>query len=167
MLDVLPDPGFESLAATVIGRNLSNWFSCVEIDKGTRHGVALNCAVVTQRGLVGRVVRVTESTATVMLIVDPQSGLGALVVRSREPGVVLGSASFSETCGMRLFSRDADVVLGDTVLTSGLGDVFPAGLHVGQVADVRRTEQGLVVVAEVAPAADLGRLEEVFVLRPR
>ncbi|MDP2872176.1 MAG: rod shape-determining protein MreC [Bacillota bacterium] len=167
MLAFAPPAEFEALAARVIGRSMSNWFSTVEIDKGSTDGVTVNTVVVTQRGLVGRVVRVTGRTATVLLLTDPQSGVGAVVIRSREPGVVLGTTSFEDTCAMRLFSRDADVVRGDAVLTSGLGDVFPSGLHIGQVVETSRSDQGLLVTATVSPAVDFGRLEEVFVLCPR
>jgi rod shape-determining protein MreC len=164
LLDFTPPSQYRAMAATVIGRSLSNWFSTVEIDKGSEDGVVLDCPVVTQVGLVGRVVRVTRETATVLLLVDPQSGVGAIVVRSREPGAVLGSVRFEDTCKMRLFTRDADVVRGDMVITSGLGGILPAGLHIGHVANVRRVEQGLIVEADITPAVDFGRLEEVFVL---
>lgn len=164
LLDFAPAPEFRAVAATVVGRSLSNWFSTVEIDKGKNDGIAVDCPVVTQRGLVGRVVRVTQRTSTVLLMADPQSGVGAIIVRSREPGAVLGSTRFEAECPMRLFARDADVVRGDMVITSGLGGLFPAGLHIGHVADVRRVEQGLVVEASVVPAVDFARLEEVFVL---
>ncbi len=167
MLGFAPPQGLRGVAAKVIGRSLSNWFSTVEINRGMDQGVTVNCAVVTHYGLVGKVVRVTASTATVMLLVDPQSGLGAQIVRSREPGAVIGDAGFRGTCTMRMFSRDADVVAGDAVFTSGLGDVYPPSLHVGTVTGVRRDEQGLLVVAEIAPAVDFGRLEEVFVLLPQ
>jgi len=164
LLGFAPPSELRAVAAKVIGRSTSNWFSTLEVDKGGAQGVAMDDPVVTQRGLVGRIVRVTEQTATVLLLVDPQSGVGAVIVRSREAGAVLGSARFEQTCPMRLFTRDADVVRGDMVITSGLGGVFPAGLHVGHVADVRHVEQGLVVEATVVPAVDFGRLEEVFIL---
>lgn len=167
MLAFSPPPQYSAVAARVVGRSMSNWFGTVEIDKGTAHGVTVNTPVVTQRGLVGRVVRVTSLTATVLLLTDPQSGVGAVVTRSREPGVLLGSASFADTCSMRMFSRDADVVPGDAVLTSGLGGVFPRGLYIGQVLKTNRSEQGLLVTAIVVPSVDFGRLEEVFVLCPR
>jgi rod shape-determining protein MreC len=167
MLEFSPPPEYRALAARVIGRSVSNWFSTVEIDKGSSNGIALNDPVVTQRGLVGRVVRVTARTSTVLLLTDPQSGIGAIITRSREPGVVLGTASFEETTTMRMFSRDADVMPGDAVLTSGLGGVFPRGLHIGRVLTISRLEQGLLVTATVAPAVDFGRLEEVFILCPK
>jgi len=164
MLGFTPPPQYEGVAARVIGRGLSNWFSTIEIDRGLAAGVEMGDPVVTQHGLVGKVVRVTATTATVLLLVDPQSGVGVQVVRSREPAALVGDASFDGICTMRLFSRDADIVPGDHVLTSGLGDVYPPSLHVGLVVEVRREEEGLVIVADVKPAVDFGRLEEVFVL---
>jgi rod shape-determining protein MreC len=167
LLGFSPPAQFDAVAARVIGRSMSNWFSTVEIDKGSEHGVEVNTAVMTHRGLVGRVVRVTGHTATVLLVVDPQSGVGAVVTRSREHGVVLGTAAFDKTCSMRLFSRDADIVAGDALLTSGLGGVFPPGLFIGYVLETSRSEQGLLVTAKIFPAVDFGRLEEVFVLLPQ
>lgn len=167
MLGFTPPPEYAAIAARVVGRGLSNWFSTIEIDRGATSGVTVNDPVVTQHGLVGKVVRVTEVTATVLLLVDPQSGVGVQVVRSREPAALVGDAAFKGLCTMRMFSRDADIVPGDHVLTSGLGDVYPASLHVGVVVAVRREEQGLVVLADVRPAVDFGRLEEVFVLVAR
>lgn len=167
MLEFSPPAEYTALAARVIGRSISNWFSTVEIDKGSSSGVTVNSPVVTQKGLVGRVVRVTARTSTVLLLTDPQSGVGSIITRSREPGVLLGTASFEETSTMRMFSRDADVVSGDTVLTSGLGGVFPRGLYIGRVLSTSRSEQGLLVTATVVPAVDFGRLEEVFVLCPK
>lgn len=167
MLEFSPPPQYQAIAARVIGRSLAEWFATVEINRGSNHGLRPGLPVVTAAGLVGRTVRVTDRTATVLLLVDPQSGVGAVVVRSREAGAVVGLASPDGRCQMRMFSRDADVAAGDLVLTSGLGDIFPAGLPVGRVESVSRLEQGLLVVAEVRPAADLGRLEEVFVLLAR
>lgn len=167
MLNFAAPPEYGALASRVMGRSLSNWFSTVEIDRGSAHGVATGQTVVTQMGLVGRIVRVTPHTATVLLLADPQSGVGTEIIRSREPGALVGNASFSGWCQMKLFSRDADVVTGDMVLTSGLGDIFPRGLPVGTVARVTHGEQGLLTIAEVMPAVDFRRLEEVFVLLPR
>jgi rod shape-determining protein MreC len=167
MLDFSPPAQFRAVAARVVGRSLANWYSTVEVDRGADHGVQAGQPVVTQAGLVGRIVRVTGRTATVLLLVDPQSGVGAEVIRSREAGVLVGAPGFWDRGQMRMFSRDADVVAGDLVLTSGLGDIFPRGLPVGRVDRVRREDQGLLVVAEVEPAVDFGRLEEVFILLPK
>lgn len=166
LLEFEPLPAYRQVAARVIGRSLSNWFSTVEVNRGATAGIEVDMAVVTHLGLVGRVVRVTSQTSTILLLVDPQSGVGAEIIRSREPGAVVGNVSFEDTCVMRMFSRDADVRAGDTVLTSGLGDVFPRGLHIGSVTEVARAEQGLLVVAHILPAVDFTRLEEVFVLVP-
>lgn len=164
MLGFTSPPPHQGIAARVVNRGLSNWFSTIEVDRGAVDGVVAGNPAVSQHGLVGKVVRVADRTATVLLLTDPQSGVGVHVVRSREPAALVGDSSFQGTCTMRMFSRDADVVPGDAVLTSGLGDVYPADLQVGTVTAVRHEEQGLVIEADVAPAVDFGRLEEVFIL---
>jgi rod shape-determining protein MreC len=154
---------FDYLAAHVIARNADNWFSTVLIDLGRRDGVAKNMPVVTPPGLVGRVITVTSDTATVLLTSDPDSGVGAMIRRSRDCGVLLGEMGGQGALTMRFFSRQASVREGDIVITSGLG-ILPKGLLLGTVRRVRTSEQGLLIEADVEPATDLGRLEEVLVL---
>jgi len=107
---------------------------------------------------------VTSGTATVLLLTDPDSGVGGMVQRTREAGVVLGGPGERRTLTMRMFSREADVRVGDRVVTSGLGMMFPKGLFIGRVDGVRSAEHGLVLEAIVTPSVDFGRLEEVVVL---
>ncbi|MCL6451472.1 MAG: rod shape-determining protein MreC [Acetobacteraceae bacterium] len=155
---------FEGLAARVIGRNPDNWFRTLQIDRGRADGVSRDMPVVTAGGLVGRVVRVTARASTVMLITDPDSGVGVINRRSRYFGVALGQPGNPAYLNVTFFSRDADCRVGDVLVTSGLGGVFPSGLVVGLVERVERGGQGLLIVAQARPAADVDRLEEVLVL---
>lgn len=153
------------LAAEVIGRNADNWFGSVTINRGATDGVAKDMPVITSGGVVGRVIKVTPNTATVMLLLDPASGLGGMVQRTGECGTVKGQSSAEgQALAMNLFDSGADIMVGDTIITSGLGSVFPKGLLIGQVELVTLHELGLFRSATVRPAVDLGRLTEVFVL---
>jgi len=158
-LDLSRRMPFDVIAAEVIGRNADNWFSMVTVDKGYSQGVRRDMVAVTPRGLVGRVTRVTSHSATVLLITDPDSGVGGMVLRSREAGVVLGRVGGARQLDMRLISPDADIEVGDTIVTSGLGMVFPRGLPVGRVKGLDVREHGLVRYASVEACADFGRLE--------
>ncbi len=152
------------VAAEVIYRNPDNWFNRLAVNKGTLHGVKKDMPVVAAGRLVGRVVRVSARTATVLLLTDPDSAVGALIQSSRDAGVVLGAPGRPDELQLRLFSRDARVTVGDRVVTSGLGGLFPPGLIIGEVTWVEREHLGLVRFAAVRPAVDLARLTEVLII---
>ncbi|MBX6378155.1 MAG: rod shape-determining protein MreC, partial [Clostridia bacterium] len=141
------------------------WYGTVTIDKGSAAGVREGMVVVEAQGLVGRVVSTSPHTAVVRLLTDPQSGVGAQVQRAESGayGVVLGQGS-GRQLNMRFYSRDADVVPGDVVVTSGLSALFPAGLPIGRVTAVDSEDFGLVRTARVEPFADIDRLREVLLL---
>lgn len=150
--------------AHVIGRNPTHWYSAIVIDKGSNDGIAKNMPVVTAAGLVGRVVRVSARTSTVMLITNHESSVGVLVQSSRDAGLVTGGVGTGTTLTLRLFARDGQVQVGDSIVTSGFGSFFPGGIFVGTVISTGVEEQGLVISASVKPAVNFDRLEEVLVL---
>lgn len=156
------------LAARVIARNPDNWFSSVVIDAGAADGVSKGMVVFTDRGLVGRVNRVGAHAATVLLLTDPQSGMGTLVQRetSRAAGVVLGQAGRGDALRMKFFRRDADVRRGDRIVTSDVGRSLPAGIPVGTVTAVTDGDGGLVRYAWIKPQVDFDHLQEVLLIAP-
>lgn len=156
--------GAALLATRVIVRNPDDWFATAVVGKGSEDGVRPGMAALTASGLAGRVTRVTSGSATVMLLTDPQSGVGAMVQResSRAQGVVLGQAGRGDVLLMRFFSREADVRRGDRVVTSDRSMSFPAAIPVGVVSDVFNDPEGLVRYAWVKPAVDFNRVEEVL-----
>jgi rod shape-determining protein MreC len=154
-------------AAHIIARDPSNWWNTVILDIGTEHGVGEGCAVVTPAGLVGKTIAVGKSNARVLLIVDPNCKVAALIQETRDPGIVEGvfeGVGSPPACRMDFINRDAQVKPGQTVITSGLGGVFPKGLRVGMALQVSLSESGLYKSVRVKPSADLERLEEVFVI---
>lgn len=163
-LELVQEEPYRFMAARVVARNPDNWFGTALVNKGTAHGLKKGMTVVTPRGLVGRVVNLTPHTATVLLITDPESGVGGIIASSRDAGVVQGQAGEHSLLRMKFFSRQANVQPGDIVLTSGLGSIFPKGIAIGRVVEVGRSESGLLLYAEVEPFADINRLEEVLIL---
>jgi rod shape-determining protein MreC len=153
---------FASVAARVIGRDPSHWFSSLLVDRGTRDGVRRNDPVVTSEGLVGRVIEVGGSWSRVLLIVDPRSAVSVVVVRSRETGVAEGLGR--PLLRVTYLSRDASIQPGDLVETSGLGQIYPRGVPVGTVVGVSRPPGDLFQEAVVRPAVDLGHLDDVLIL---
>lgn len=159
-------PQFDFMVATVIARDPGSWTSTIMINRGTTDGVAKDMPVVTPRGLVGNIVQAYPHSAKVMLITDAKSAVGSLVQRpeSRVAGIVEGPGA--PTRGPRLvnLARDADVIKGDKIITSGLGGIYPKGFMVGEVVDIVNEEGGLLKYAVLKPATDFDRLEEVLVL---
>lgn len=156
--------GLEVRAAAVIGRDPGNWFATITINRGRAHGVAENMTVLTPRGLVGRVIGAGEHSATVLLITDPRSAVGALIQETRTPGLVEGEAGGTGRLHMIHIPNDRPVQEGQVVVTSGTGSLFVKGVPIGQVTRVRRDSTGLFLEAEVKPFVDFHRLEEVLVV---
>jgi rod shape-determining protein MreC len=151
---------YRSLAARIVGRDPSQWFSTVLVDRGASEGVARDDPVITSDGVVGHVVETQGSWARVLLVADPRSAVSVVLDRSREVGVVLGEGQ--TLLKVTYLSRDADVRPGDLVLTSGLGPIYPRGLPVGSVVSVSRTT--MFQEAVVRPTSDLGHLEDVLIV---
>lgn len=165
LLNLRDQPAYRAVSARVIGRDPSRWYATILVDRGSRDGVYRNAPVVTSDGVLGRVIEVTPGAARVLLIADSRSAVSVVVQRSRDAGVVEGRSGLM--LHMKYLSRTSEVAPGDTVVTSGLGGVFPRGLVVGRITKVVREPGALQQEAEIEPAAALDRLEEVVVLLPR
>jgi rod shape-determining protein MreC len=150
------------LAAQVIGRDPTGWFKSIIIDKGRLAGLNVDMPVVNATGLVGRIVSVSPNYAKILLIIDQNSAVDCLIQRSRDRGMVKGSSS--ETCKLDYVVKSSDVAVEDIVVTSGLGGVFPKGLPVGQVSNVKEAPGELFKEIEIMPAVDFSKLEEVLVI---
>lgn len=156
--------GWKLVTASVISRNPDSWFQTVVINRGTRSGVKDGMAVIVPQGVVGRVVAATPVSATVMLVLDPDSGVGAQDVRSQAAGVLRGRAPLTQKLTFQLFSHHPDIQPGDAVVTSSYSQYFPAGLLVGQVSKVSKTAYGLTETATVVPAVNFNQLDNVMVV---
>lgn len=152
------------VAASVVGRNPNSWFDTVVIDRGTGSGVKPGMSVIVPQGVVGRVIATSPTTATVMMLLDPNSGVGAVDARSQSAGVINGGDPIQGTVKFQLFSHRPDVLPGDTVVTSGYSEYYPKGLLIGQVISVAKTRFGLTETATVRPAVNFNRLSTVMVV---
>jgi rod shape-determining protein MreC len=155
----------QMLPAEVVGLDVAPWFRSVLVDRGAQHGVQPGYPVITQEGVVGVVTATSNHAAKTMLLLDRQSAVDALVQRSRARGVVRGTGR--DRLEFEFVVRSADVVVGDEVVTSSLGGVFPKGLRLGRVVELRDAGGRLTRIAVLEPAVDLGQLEQVFVMLRR
>jgi rod shape-determining protein MreC len=153
--------------ANVIARDPANWWQTIQIDVGSRDGVQVDMAVLTTDGLVGRVSSVNPYNSQVALVGNPNCKVSAIIESTRETGVILGAASplDNSLVTMSYLSANSSLKPGSKVTTSGLGGIFRPGIVVGQIAeDAHVVDFGLMTETRVKLAANLGALEEVWVL---
>jgi len=151
------------LAAQVIARDPSNLRQMIAIDRGKGDGIKTGMPAVTEgRTLVGTVTRVEGDHAWITLVTDVDSAVSAIVLESRAQGVVSGG--YSRRLAMEFVAQDAAVKEGDTVVTSGVGGSYPAGLVVGRVTGIGGSRQEVFRKVTVEPLASLSRLETVLVM---
>ena len=155
------------LLARVVAREPTTWWRSVTIDYGTRDGAVLNQPVVTPDGLVGRISSVGYSHSQVSLVGDTDCGVSALVTETRDNGIIPGGQSTLDAglVEWTALQHSPRVLAGQQLVTSGLGGVFPKNLTIGQVLDTRTERSGVSTTARIKLAANLDRLEEVFILR--
>ncbi|MCM2322466.1 MAG: rod shape-determining protein MreC [Oligoflexia bacterium] len=152
----------ESIVARVIAKDVSTEFRAIRINRGAAAGIQRNMAVVTNEGIVGRILRTTENTADVVTVLDMNSAVDAIDERSRARGVVEGLTE--EICQLRYTLRTDDIQPGDVLVSSGLGGIFPKGIPVGTVSKAHRKPFGISQEVEVRPSVDFTKLEEVLVI---
>ena len=152
------------MPAQVIGRNPSSWFSTLTIDKGSKHGIKVDMPVVTNQGLVGKIVDVQPSHAKVQLIISTSSGISAIVQRTRDNGVLVGLANPRGYTRITRLHQYADIQEGDVIISSPLTGIFPKGLSIGRVVEVYDDPVSLERSALVLPEVDFDRLEEVLII---
>jgi rod shape-determining protein MreC len=149
------------LPSQVVGLDVSPWFRSVLLDRGRSHGVNAGMPVITEQGVVGLVTATSRRASKTMLLLDRQSAIDGIVQRSRVRGIVRGRES--DALDFEFVVRGSDVRVGDVVVTSGLGGIYPKGLRIGEVVEVGEAGT-LLQTARLQPAVDFGRLEHAFVL---
>ncbi len=163
LLDLKRQVALPVTGARVIAYDSSLWSRCALIDQGEAQGVKWGLPVLAPAGIVGRVVEAFPNYAKVMLIVDRNSGADAMIQRLRVRGILQGKGG--NRCSLDYVPKSADVQVGDLVLASGLGGIYPKGLIFGKVTQANRKIPGVFQEIEVTPAVDLSALEEVVVVK--
>ncbi|MCA1573035.1 MAG: rod shape-determining protein MreC [Acidobacteria bacterium] len=166
LLNLKEKTGYDQVAARVIARDGSVWFNTVTISCGSSSGIALNMPVVTPGGIVGRVIAVSPWTAQVMLITDEKAAAGAIIGKLGESGALgsvrgLGNSGLVE---MRYVSGLQKVSTGDYIITTGQDGIYPPGLNVGEVVEVKPGTATQPHQIYIKPSARLDQLAEVAVL---
>jgi len=161
LLDLKDRVTLQTTAAEIIGAAASTDFRTVTIDKGTSDGLRPDMPIISPAGVVGRVVIPSARSAKVQLLVDRNAAAGALIERSRAQGVVIGVGE--DRLRLENVSEAADIVVGDTIVTSGIEGIYPKGFVIGRVDAVEKSGPAYKRIT-VKPAVDFSSLEEVLVV---
>jgi len=154
---------YPTVAARVVGKEGSSPFRTILINRGTRDGVKDGLPVIAPDGVVGRVIEASWNYAKVLLVTDYNSNIDALVQGSRAQGILQGGGQ--RLSRLKYVQRTEEVKVGEAVITSGLGGMFPKGLMLGTVARADKKDPGLFQTIEVVPSVDFSKIEEVLVLQ--
>ncbi len=153
---------YESIPAKIIAWDSSSDFRTIRIDKGFKDGLRIQSPVVSHKGVVGYIYRMSDHFADILTILDPNNRVDAIVGRTRSYGIAEG---FSSDRSIMKYLRITDAVsLNDEVLTSGLGYIYPKGLRLGHISKIERESYGITQHVEVYPSVNFNTLEEVIVL---
>lgn len=157
---------FSYAEAEVVGRTLDEWSSVLSIDAGKAEGLEINDCVITGIGMVGYISSLDEHSAQVTTILDTNMSAGVRVLRTDVLAVAEGDYQLMADGKLKVsyLDKDADVVVGDTVQTSGTGGMFPKGLIVGTVEQIQTESDGMSNYAVVKPMIDISALTQVYVI---
>lgn len=151
--------------AEIIAENNNNLQHTITLNMGSQDGIITGMSVVNPNGLIGRISAVLPNSSEVMLLTDRESAVGARVRSTREAiGVVEGDGSSSGMLQLIHLQHDADIYVGDEIITSGLDNIFPSGVRIGEVTAIEYGSSGLTKTAYIRPYVNFLNLEDVFVV---
>lgn len=170
---LLSDSRHKLVSAQITGKEPGNWYDIFTIDKGSNDGIKKNDNViqgieiendVIEEGLVGRVVEVGDNWAKVISIIDQQNKVSFKVIRTQDGGLLNGSLNKDGIISGYLFDSESDVVPGDQIYTSGLGQTFQEDIYIGEVDEVQEVDEELIKRITIKPAIDFKKLYKVLII---
>ena len=152
--------------ATVIGYESSSYMSTVTLNVGSVHGIKEKMPVIVTDGIVGHVSEVGLNWCRVVTLIENYSSIGAYTSRSGALGIVEGDYSLKDSglCYFKNIKADADVEIGDKIVSSGVGSIYPEGFEIGEIVDMKSDNVSRTLVATIKLSADLTSLTKVMVL---
>ncbi|MGB4350880.1 MAG: rod shape-determining protein MreC [Tissierellaceae bacterium] len=171
---LLQNTSYDLISAQITGKDPGNWYDVFTIDKGLNHGLKKNDNViqgietengVIEEGLIGRIADIGSNWAKVISIIDEQNKVSFKIIRTQDGGMLNGKLTIDGTIEGYLFDSEADVIPGDKVFTSGLGEVFKEDIYIGEVAEVHHDDEELIMRITVDPAINFKKLYKVLVIR--
>lgn len=162
-------PEYPMVGAEIIGKDPGNWYHTFIIDKGSNNGLEADMMVLADGGLVGRIVEVGKTYSKVISIIDDRSSVSVKVLRTDDLGIVKGDYTLmnDSLCKMEYIDAEAELIIGDEVVTSSLGDIYPASVMIGTIRDIKTESHGLTKYALVQPTVNFKYLEQVVVVNKK
>lgn len=159
-------PQFETTAASVIAKDGGNYGRFITIDKGIESGVLINQPVMAQSGLVGLIFETGYGWSKVQTVVDPATSVGCRITRTGDISVIEGDSTLINDGMLKMLyiSRQFTILEGDIVETSGLGEIYPRGIPIGKIKEIKVTEDSHSQYATIVPMVDFSNLHEVLII---
>ena len=155
---------YTTMPAYVINKDISNYSNTVVINVGEKDGIKENMTVIADEGLVGHVISVTDHTAKVQTIIDTATAVTSTISTTKDTIIVQGTLENSGELKATYIPTDATVLQGDNVETSGLGGIYPKGIHIGTIKEVYNTKNPTDRYATVETAVDFSKLATVLII---
>lgn len=156
---------YTTIPADVINKDISNYSSTLIINAGTNDDVRENMTVISDKGLVGHVISVTEKTAKVQVIIDAASTVSCSISTTGESVICKGTLENNQVLRVSYIPPDVELIQGDSVSTSGLGGIYSKGIHIGTITDIITTSNITDRYAIIKPAVDFAKVDTVLVIK--
>lgn len=158
-------PEYETIPAYIINRDINNYTKTIVINIGEKDGIKPKMTVIADKGLVGYVLSTTENTAKIQTIIDTSTSVSSIISTSREAIIVTGTLESNTQLKATYIPTEATLVENDNVETSGLGGIYPKGIHIGTIKQIVNTKNSIDRYAYVETAVDFNKLETVLVIK--
>ena len=160
------NPDYDFVTASVIARDPSERYYSFTIDKGTLSDISLNDPVITPEGLIGCIYEIGPTYSKVKTILNINTNVGALLSRTQDTGILSGSVELAQDgfCKLSYLTRGTKAIAGDFVVTSGIGGVYPKGLQIGTVLEIKTETDGISEYALINPATDSRKVRDVMII---
>lgn len=156
---------YTTIPAYVIQKDISNYSDTMILNVGSRDGIEVNMTVISDQGLVGHIISVTETTSKLQTIIDTASTTSCIITSSRDMMIARGTLSENSTLKATYIPTEATVLEGDKVETSGLGGIYPKGIYIGTIKQVNNTKNITDRYAMIETAVDFSKLETVLIIK--
>jgi rod shape-determining protein MreC len=160
---------YSTTASEVIGKEPGNWYEIFTIDKGNKKNIEADMVVLAQKGLVGRIIETNDNYSKVMSIIDDRSSVPAKNLRTDDVGVVKGDYTLMKDglCKMEYIDADAEIIVGDEIVTSHLSQIYPVGITIGYIKEIKMDKNGLTKYAIIEPVIDFKHIENVLIINKK
>lgn len=157
---------YQTTGAQIIAKDPGNWYDIFVIDKGKKDGLSANMVLTTSQGLVGKIIESGYTYSKAQSLLDSRTSVPAMSLRTNDLGIVKGDYTLMNDglCKMEYIDADAEIILGDEIVTSPLSDIYPPGIVIGKVKEIKTDSNGLTKYAIIEPMVDFKHLDTLLVI---